>query len=113
VRLSIEAEESIKPPRTSGRRDRLIRGALALGVRTPEPETCVQDSRLDSEGTASYVPFFAANNIDDQGHISSDVIYALDLGARNETLRARFGDRRWYRFGAQQTGDTIPRIRPY
>jgi hypothetical protein len=113
VHLSIEAEESIKPPHMSGRRDRLIRGALAVGVRTPEPETCVQDSRLDSEGTASYVPFFAANNIDDQGHVSGDVIYALDLGARNETLRARFGDRRWYRFGAQQAGDTLPRIRPY
>ena len=31
------------------------------------------------------------------GRIGGDVVYAADLGAHDEVLRARFGDRRWYR----------------
>jgi len=41
--------------------------------------------------------------IDAQGRIDGDVIYVADLGAHNEVLRARFGDRGWYR--VRLTGD--------
>ncbi len=39
------------------------------------------------------------------GHLNGDVIYAADLGDRNEALRARFGDRTWYLAWGEQMSD--------
>ena len=39
------------------------------------------------------------------GRLDGDVIYAADLGDRNEALRARFGDRKWYRAWTEQAAD--------
>ena len=101
VRMSIDAETAIQPPRTAGRLDRLVKGALAFDAQEPPtlPLLCVEDVRRDDAGSASYAPFFPANEIGPDGHLGGNVVYALDLGGHNEVLRARFGDRQWYRFG--------------
>ncbi|NUS33187.1 MAG: hypothetical protein HOQ17_09010, partial [Gemmatimonadaceae bacterium] len=59
-------------------------------------------------------PFFPANTIEPDGRVGGNVVYVLDLGARDEALRARFGDRTWYRFGPHLTrGDSTPTLTPY
>ena len=116
VRQSIDAEAAIQPPRTAGRLDRLVKGALAFDAQEPPslPMVCVEDVRRDDAGAASYAPFFPANQIGADGHLGGDVVYALDLGPHNEVLRARFGNRRWYRFGPHRTpADSMPSLIEY
>jgi hypothetical protein len=72
------------------------------------------DLASDGEGVATYGPFFPANTIDADGRVGGNVVYVLDLGAHDEVLRARFGDRTWYRFGPHLTrGDPNPTLTPY
>jgi len=116
IRVAIDAEQARRPVSTRGRLDRLVKGALAFdSAQSPTmPPVCVEDLRHDIEGSASYAPFFAANTIDGDGHVGGNIVYALDLGAHNEVLRARFGDRAWYRFGARlAAGDTVLTLAPY
>jgi hypothetical protein len=49
------------------------------------------------------------------GHLDGDVIYAVDLGQRNDVLRARFGDRKWYRAYIERTPGGAPHavVAPY
>lgn len=98
VRLAIEAEEALVPQHETGRLNRLIHTATSFDPTSPLPPACQDDVRRDREGWTSYLPFFSANEVDANGRVGGEVIYALDLGARNELLRARFGDRTWYRF---------------
>ena len=116
IRVSIDAEQARRPATARGRLDRLVKRALALdSAQSPTiPPVCIEDLRHDIEGSASYAPFFAENSIDADGHVGGDIVYALDLGAHNEVLRSRFGDRAWYRFGARlAAGDTVPTLAPY
>jgi hypothetical protein len=63
---------------------------------------------------ATCAPFFPSNTIGADGRVGGNVVYVLDLGAQNEALRARFGDRSWYRFGPHpRRGDPLPSITPY
>jgi hypothetical protein len=114
VRVAIETEEAIRPPRINGRLDRLVRQALTADKHGAEPAVCIADKKQDDAGSASYAPFFPANTIDADGHIGGDVVYVLDLGAHNEVLRGRFGDRAWYRFGPHRSAkDSLPTIMLY
>ena len=116
VRVSIDVEEALRPSRMRGRLDRLVQGAMTFDARVPrvEPSVCVEDVRRDKERSASFAPFFPSNTIDATGRIGGNVVYALDLGEHNEVLRARFGDRSWYRFGVSATpGDTVAALVPY
>ena len=116
VRMSIDAEAGVQPPRTEGRLDRLVKGALAFDAQEPPtlPLLCVLVVRRDDAGSASYAPFFPANEIGPDGHLGGNVVYALDLGGHNEVLRARFGNRSWYRFGPHKTPkDSMPSLVPY
>jgi hypothetical protein len=79
----------------------------------PSP-ACVSDLLSDGEGVATYAPFFPRNQIQPDGRVGGNVVYVLDLGAHNEALRARFGDRTWYRFGPHlRRGDPNATITPY
>jgi hypothetical protein len=79
----------------------------------PSPE-CVADLTSDGDGVATYAPFFPRNAIEPDGRVGGNIIYVLDLGAHDEALRARFGDRTWYRFGPHLTrGDSTPTFTPY
>ncbi|CAN5912534.1 hypothetical protein BH11GEM1_BH11GEM1_02080 [soil metagenome] len=116
IRVSIDAEEARRPASAYGRLDRLVKGALAFDSAQPAtmPPVCIEDLRLDIEGSASYAPFFAANTIDGDGHVGGNIVYALDLGAHNEVLRGRFGSRTWYRFGLRVAAhDSVPALTPY
>ncbi|MES2179430.1 MAG: glycosyltransferase family 39 protein [Gemmatimonadota bacterium] len=116
VRLAIIGERERRPADSAGRLDRVVLGARALDSREPPltaPE-CDEDARKDNAGTASFAPFFPANDIDATGRLGGDVIYALDLGEHNESLRSRFGDRTWYRFGPLGTPRRpLPKLLPY
>lgn len=62
---------------------------------TPECQAELDaDRRL---GGAPFGPALPLEQFGRDGRIGGDVIYVADLGDRNEVLRARFGDRRWYR----------------
>jgi hypothetical protein len=114
IRQAIMTEMALQPPRTEGRRDRLVRAALAFDQQGAVSAACAADERRDEAGSASFAPFFAANEIGDDGHIGGDVVHVLDLGDHDEVLRARFGDRTWYRFGPRRTpGDSLPALVPF
>ena len=117
VRLAIGAERALHPAQTSGRLDRLVRRARAfdtLSPRPPMPTECADDVRRDDAGAASFAQSFPANSMDASGRIGGDVVYVLDLAERNEELRARFGDRTWYRFGPRRSpADPAPSVIPY
>jgi hypothetical protein len=69
---------------------------------TPECEAELDaDQRL---GGAPFGPTLPLEEIGADGRIGGDVVYAADLGDRNEQLRARFGDRRWYRLALRPVG---------
>ncbi len=101
VRLAIDAEESQTPRRVEGRLQRLVDQATQFDERAPLPPACANDLRRDAAGVASYTQFYPANTIDSTGHVGGDVVYAIDLGERNDVLRQRFGSRTWYRFGGR------------
>ena len=116
IRLSLDAEQARRPVSDVGRLDRLVQTALAFDRDTIKVArvACLEDVQMDREGAASYAPFFPANGFDADGRIGGNVVYALDYGNHDEALRARFGDRTWYRFGQRHiAGDTIPTLRPY
>jgi len=75
------------------------RGATAA-VASRESITPECQAELDADrrlGGAPFGPALPLEEFGPDGRIGGDVIYAADLGDRNEVLRARFGDRRWYR----------------
>jgi hypothetical protein len=91
------------PQRADGRLERLIQHATSVDSSALSSPACREDARRDAEGWTTYMPFFAANEIGADGRLGGDVVYALDLGAHNEAVRSRFGDRTWYRFGTRLT----------
>jgi hypothetical protein len=114
VRVAIDAELSMVPQRSEGRLERLIQHATTADSSAAASPGCREDARRDAEGWATYLPFFAANEIGADGRIGGDVVYALDLGEHDEVLRSRFGDRAWYRIGPRSVSkDTLPAPIPY
>jgi hypothetical protein len=70
------------------------------------------DRRLGSP--IAYGPMLLLNHIDSTGRIGGDAVFVMDLRDRNELLRARFGDRQWYRYEIPRTGDgRTPVLVPY
>ena len=114
ARLAIEAEYALGPGHETGRLQRMEHEITSYRPASPLPEPCLEDVRRDAAGTAPYRQFLSANSIDAHGNVAGDVIYVLDLGARNNLLRQRFGDRTWYRFGARTTASADqPALVPY
>ena len=63
----------------------------------PTP-SCLNEVERDAAGSMPFALFLAEQRVDADGRIGGDVVFARDLGARNELLRGRFGDRAWYRY---------------
>jgi hypothetical protein len=62
----------------------------------------------------AYGPMLLQNQIDSAGRIGGDAVFVMDLRDRNEVLRARFGDRHWYRYEIPTNGDgRTPVLVPY
>ena len=72
--------------------------SLALVAGKPTAGTCASEIRLDSAGTVPYDAFLARATFDSVGRLGGAVVFARDLGRRNELLRSRFGDRLWMRY---------------
>lgn len=72
--------------------------AVAIVPGTRPTPSCLAELAMDASGTIPYPPFLALHRIGEDGRVYGDVIFARDLGARNELLRARFGTRRWYHY---------------
>ena len=65
-------------------------------------------------GTMPFAMFLAHQTLGDDGRVGGAVVFARDLGARNERLRERFGDRVWYRYRpARGPDDTSGVFMPY
>jgi hypothetical protein len=113
IRRALITEESASAP-DSARLGSILRTLGEYGQTIPDLPGCIAEAAVDGEGAATYAPFLPANTIDREGRIAGDVIYVLDLGPHNETLRARFGDRTWYTFGPRlDIGEAQPTLRPY
>jgi hypothetical protein len=113
LRAAIALEESVSAP-DSARLGHILQTAAAFGSFAPDPAGCFREAAVDREGAATYAPFLPANTIDRDGRVGGDVVYVLDLGSYNETLRARFGERAWYTYGPRlDIGDAQPTLSPY
>jgi hypothetical protein len=96
-------------------RDHVAAAARAAGSAVPVPglqmgqrlslvpgsrptSACLGEATADSQGTTPFAPFLAYQTIDSTGRVGGPVVFARDLGARNELLRSRFANRTWYRY---------------
>ncbi len=74
---------------------------------------------LEADAKFGGLPFGSALLLDEigpDGHVGGDVIYVADLDDHNEALRARFGDRAWYRatyIDRDSTGARRAVVKPY
>lgn len=112
---ALDADDATPRGTISERLGRVIERARGAGVPTVVPglpadqhvaivagskptATCLAQVAMDSEGTMPYAAFLAYQGVDGDGRVGGNVVFARDMGARNELLRARFGDRTWYRY---------------
>ena len=122
LELATEAEEKHRPADTVGlaarlaaatpnakRRELHLRGdvtpdiTLRFASAAALPSRCVDEAQADLVGMSLYPPFLTLNHVGPEGRVGGDVVYVRDLGSRNEELRARFGDRTWYRYRPRQS----------
>lgn len=88
--------------------------AVAIIPGSTPSTACFAEFQRDSAGAMPYPPFLPLHRLDGAGRIAGTVIFARDLGPRNELLRARFGDRGWYRYRpASSATDTTNPFVPY
>jgi hypothetical protein len=131
LQTALDAEDTLVATSMAQRAERVVQRARAYGnaervpgldadqalalVRGSAPTpTCLREFTRDSEGTIPYALLLARQTIGTDGRVGGNVVYARDLGDRNELLRSRFGDRAWYRYRpARALGDTSFAFMPY
>jgi len=84
--------------------------AIAIVPGSSPTPTCLAEFSRDSIGTMPFPMFLARQHVQRDGRIGGDIVYARDLGARNERLRARFGERTWYRYRPARGLDDSSRV---
>lgn len=89
-----------------------------IHISSPRSITPACQAELESDRgqvVAAFGPALPLEPIGPDGRLDGDVIYAADLGERNELLRARFGNRTWYRLVRvpNEGGGLGARLRPY
>lgn len=107
---------SVRPFRPSDASPRLADPNFRVSDSTTVTKACAAEAAHDLRihNTVAYGPMLLHNRFDDAGRISGPVVYVLDLGERNEVLRTRFGDRRWYRYEAPRNRpENLPVLLPY
>jgi hypothetical protein len=88
--------------------------AFRVSDSTSVTPTCAAELMAD-RGRAvavSFGPLMLRNQLDDDGRLTGPIVFAADLSERNELLRARFGDRAWYRM-EMPPGAAVPVLVPY
>ena len=131
LQTALDAEDTLPARDAAARRDRvltrarsfgnaqLVTGlpadqAIALAPRSAPTTVCLREVDRDADGSMPYALFLAEQRIDSDGRIGGDVVFARDFGARDELLRARFGDRVWYRYRPPTSlSDTTLAFVPY
>ncbi len=130
LETALDAEDSLSGT-DAERAERVVRRARAMGEAhaveglpadraialvpgsTPTP-TCLGEFQGDTAGTMPYPLFLARQRVDRDARVGGEVVFARDLGFRNELLRDRFGGRAWYRYRpAQGLEDTTTAFVPY
>ncbi len=77
-------------------------------------DVCRRELTVDMAGTTPYAPFLALVRFEPDGSVGGPVVFARDLGPRNELLRTRFPDRAWFRYRPRGgLEDTTTAIVPY
>lgn len=131
LQSALDAEDSIAVGSSTERAERVIRRAREYGDAKPVPgtpadealalvpgstptPTCWREFQRDTLGTIPYAIALAQQSVGADGRIGGNVVFARDLGARNELLRNRFGNRSWYRYRPSRSlGDTSYAFIPY
>ena len=109
-------ELSVRPFQMSDANPRMPDGSFRVTDSASVTPICADEIRHDLrvKNTVAYGPMLLLNRFDDAGRLGGPVIYAMDLRDRNEVLRGRFGNRRWYRYEIPRNrSDTIPVLVPY
>jgi len=87
---------------------------IAIVPGSKPTNACLAEVAMDAEGTMPYGAFLANQRVDAEGQPGGKVVFVRDMGARNELLRTRFGDRTWYRYRApDHRGDNLIAFVPY
>jgi hypothetical protein len=131
LQMALDGEDSLPARDAADRAERVIRRARAFGEAQPAPGLpgdqaiayvpgsaptagCLHQLQRDTSGTMPYPLFLARQSVGRDGRLGGDVIFARDLGDRNELLRRRFGERVWYRYRPNAAlGDTAAAFVPY
>jgi hypothetical protein len=90
--------------------ERVLKKAMAGGQAKPIPvaeislsatarhdTTCLNELKRNAKGTMPFAMFLSRQRFDSEGRLGGPVVFAIDYGDRNQLLRARFGNRTWYR----------------
>jgi hypothetical protein len=126
LQTALDAADSLTAP-DSGRLEGVVARALAHGTPSPVPDlpgdraialvpnapltpACRSELARDTIGTMPYALFLARQHVDADGRVGGSIVFARDLGARNERLRQRFGDRTWYRYRPARDLDDTSRV---
>jgi hypothetical protein len=92
LRSARNAGEAVIVPGTSADQH------IAIVPGSKPTDACLTQVAMDSEGTMPYAAFLAYESVGTDGRLGGRVVFARDMGPRNELLRERFGDRTWYRY---------------
>lgn len=109
-------ERSVRPFQLSDANPRMPDGSFRVTDSASVTPICADEIRHDLrvKNTVAYGPMLLLNRFDDDGLLGGPVVYAMDLRDRNEVLRGRFGNRRWYRYEIPRNRpDTVPVLVPY
>jgi hypothetical protein len=113
LQTALDAEDTLTATNAADRAERVLSKARAFGATRLEPglpadqsialvpgstptPRCLREFQSDLQGTIAYPIFLAHQTVGADGRVGGDVIFVRDLGARNQLLRARFGNRTWY-----------------
>jgi hypothetical protein len=121
---ALDREDSLPAASNAERLTRVFATARAAGAAEPVPgmpseevislvpgamptSACLQQANLDQQESMPYALFLSHQKIDSDGRVGGNVVFVRDFGSRNELLRARYGDRTWYRYrAASASGDS-------
>ena len=80
----------------------------------PLAPDCFRELVADTIGMAPFEAFLPLERFEPDGGLGGPVVFARDLGARNERLRASFPDRAWFRYRPRRSlADTASVVVPY
>lgn len=110
--LRLEQTRSYSP--TSGRGFRVADATFRISDERSVTPLCRADVMIDAtrREAISYGQALLLNQLGSDGRIAGPLVFVADLREHNEVLRARFGDRTWYRIDVPRGSTGGPRLAP-